>query len=193
MRPDPNGNTSSSNPEIQRWYAEQRDHPAAPPVPDPVPQMRARSPQRLHQENDLDTSDDSQADAESDSADTRAAKRQREVEPGELEQMKPAKTRRIEAEPEAEANMQLVSRDEVLPTVAIAKPTVYQQLNEAIRTGDLALLKQILSLKQLDLNASNENGTPPLMLAVEKGHLAIVETLLVEGASPHAVADGVYT
>ena len=193
MRPDLNANTSSSNPDIQRWYDQQRNNPvAAPePEPDPAPQMRARSPQRLHPEIDLDTDDDSQADtqsdAESDSTDTQAAKRQREEEPGELEQMNPAKKSRIEAEPEEVANMQLVSRDEVQSTAGMAMPTVRQQLNQAILAADLTLLKQILASEQFDLNAVDENGSTLLMVAIEAGHLAIVETLLSKGASPHFV------
>ena len=193
MRPDLNANTSSSNPDIQRWYDQQRNNPVAAlePEPDPAPQMRARSPQRLDPEIDLDTDDDSQADthsdAESGSTDTQAAKRQREEEPSELEHMQPAKKRRIEAEPEATANMQLVSRDEALSTAAVAMPTLHQQLNQAILAADLALLKQILDSEQFDLNAVDENGSTLLMVAIEAGHLAIVETLLSKGASPHFV------
>ncbi len=182
MRPDLNANTSSSNLEIQRRYEQQRNNPAAPPepahVPAPVPQMRVRSPQRI----DLGIDDESQADAhtdtESDSPDTHTGKRQREEAPGELEQIKPAKTRRIEAEPEAEACMQLVSRDEALSAAAVAKTSVRQQLNEAIVAADLAAVKRILAEGQLDLNAPDENHSTPLMLAVKKGHLAIVEALL---------------
>ena len=183
MRPDLNANTSSSNPEIQRWYAEQRNHPAAAPEPAPVPQMRARSPQRLHQKIDLDTNDDSQADAHSDAADTRAAKRQREEEPGELEQMKPAKARRIEAQ----TNMQLVSRGEVLPTPEMDEATLQQQVNEAIRTGDPTFMKRLLSLERLELNLNNDFGVTLLGAAAEHGHLDIVETLLHRGAEPQWV------
>ncbi len=202
MRPDLNANTSSSNPEIQRRYEQQRNNPAAPPepahVPAPVPQIRARSPQRLQPEIELDTDDDdSQQDVQSD---THSEKRQREEALGDDgEPIRSAKKRRIEAESEEVANMQLVSRDEVLSTesaealdevdVAETELTLSQQLHATIVTGDLTALKRILALDEIDLNAMDARGLMPLLVAVKTGRLEIVQALLDKGAEPDTVDD----
>ncbi len=160
MRPDLNANSSSSNPEIQRRYAEQRNHPAAPPepahVPALVPQMRARSPLRLQ----LDTDEGAQSDAHS-------AKRQREEAPGEQEQMKPAKLRRIESEP-----------------VVVRLPTVRQQLQLAIVARDLDAMKRLLAAAPIDLNSQEADGSLPLAAAAASGFLEAVVLLLKAGADP---------
>ncbi len=166
MLPDLNANTSSSDPEMQRWYAEQRNNPAAAPEPALVPQMRTRSPQRLQPEMERDITDDVQSEE-------RSAKRQREEAPSDQEQLNPAKIRRIESEP-----------------LVVRLPTVRQQLQQAIVARDLATIKSLLAAAPIDLNSLEADGNLPLAAAATSGFLEAVVLLLKAGADPLCPTEG---
>jgi ankyrin repeat protein len=55
------------------------------------------------------------------------------------------------------------------------------EIQDAIESGDIAVVQQLLSADKLHANASDENGTPPLSLAAQKGMFEIADILL--GAS----------
>ncbi|MCP4152398.1 MAG: hypothetical protein GY757_31965 [bacterium] len=62
------------------------------------------------------------------------------------------------------------------------------KLNQAIRDGELKKVKRIIAPKvggligAVDVNKAGKDGVTPLLMAVEEGHIEIVELLLEEGA-----------
>ena len=55
-------------------------------------------------------------------------------------------------------------------------------LHEAAEQGNLEEVELLLNREGTDVNAANENGYTPLMLAAKNGHTAIVELLKARGA-----------
>jgi len=60
------------------------------------------------------------------------------------------------------------------------------QIQDAIESGDVAAVQQLLSTDKLNANAADEKGTPPLTLAVQKGMTEIADILLGAGAEVDA-------
>jgi len=60
------------------------------------------------------------------------------------------------------------------------------EIHEAVGSGDIARVGQLLEQDKMFANAANEQGTPPLILAVQNGSVEIAELLLGAGAEVDA-------
>src|SRR6266404_6036660 len=65
-------------------------------------------------------------------------------------------------------------------------------LNRAVRDNDIAAVKSLLA-KGNDVNERIGSGEPPIMIAAEFAKPEILETLLEDGADPHARDRNGYT
>lgn len=74
--------------------------------------------------------------------------------------------------------------DTLLSAVPVTPPA---SLHEAVEQGDAARLKELVALKDADLNARDEAGKTALHLAVERGMSECTDILLSAGADPAAV------
>ncbi|MCQ2363995.1 MAG: M60 family metallopeptidase [Akkermansia sp.] len=74
--------------------------------------------------------------------------------------------------------------DALLSAVTVTPPA---SLHEAVAQGNAARLKELVSLKDADLNARDEQGKTALPLATEMGQSECADILLSAGADPAAV------
>ena len=72
-------------------------------------------------------------------------------------------------------------------SVLRTEPTTANKVTAAIEDGDLATVIRLLDQENVALNTPDEDGQPPLHVAVQEGNFKIAEYLLAQGAAVDAV------
>ncbi|KAL5510815.1 hypothetical protein EMCRGX_G006420 [Ephydatia muelleri] len=66
------------------------------------------------------------------------------------------------------------------------------QLLSAVRHGDIATVRRLVTEGNVDVNVTNKDGVTPLVIASQDGHLEIVKSLIEAGVNVNHTTKSIY-